>query len=243
MLFPAPSLSDAQLALAAQQAGAEELRLQTSRGDTVYGWHLDGGGQKAVIYAHGNAAYAGDRGYLYQELRSHGWDVIVVSYPGYPGSDGRPSEAGIHASMQEFWRYSTDTLGIPADHTVLHGLSLGGGAVGTVLGEVEPAGIVLECTFTSVIDMARRRAPIYPLSLLVTSPFQTVERAPQARAPVLMFHGTGDGLIPVEQGRTLKTAFPHAELVEIDRAPHGELIGPGSAEMDRYLAFLEAAVP
>lgn len=238
MLFPVPSTSPGELTAAAAADHADEVTLTADDGIRSYAWHRAAGGRRLVVYAHGNAETCANRTELYDHLAGLGWDTLAVEYRGYPGSEGAPSEAGIHADMRAAWRYATVDLGVPADHVVLHGFSLGGGAIGTLLDEVAPGAVVLESTFTSVWDLARPRAPIWPLSLLLKNPFLTMDRARTLHAPVLVIHGTADTVIPVEQGRRLAAAIPTATYLELPGVGHQPSILPGTPTMAAYDALL-----
>ncbi|MFT7623460.1 MAG: acetyl esterase/lipase, partial [Myxococcota bacterium] len=69
--------------------------------------------------------------------------------------------------------------------------------------------------------------------------------APQAPCPLLLIHGTEDGLVPVEQAETLRSARAAAQLptqtLIIPGAPHGFLNWPNAAA-DEALIAIEAFV-
>jgi pimeloyl-ACP methyl ester carboxylesterase len=50
--------------------------------------------------------------------------------------------------------------------------------------------------------------------------FDSFERLPALRLPVLVLHGTEDRLVPVENARLLAERIPDAELVLLDGAGH-----------------------
>src|SRR5688572_6952919 len=98
MIFPAPGgIGRDALDQAAAELGATPLDLVASDGVRLYAWHREAGGdrKRLVLYLHGNGEavpmYAG----LYRMLQRAGWDVLVLAYRGYPGSEGEPSEAGL----------------------------------------------------------------------------------------------------------------------------------------------------
>jgi pimeloyl-ACP methyl ester carboxylesterase len=239
MLFPAPTVSDARLARFAERLGAEEVRIEASDGVAIYGLYLPAEGEKLVLFFHGNGEYAGLREDHYAVLRAQGWDVLAGSYRGYPGGQGAPSQAGIERDARAFWDHAVNERGFSPDRIVLYGVSLGGGAVGTLLDDVEPAGVVLESTFASAIELASRQAPIWPVSLLFNHPFRTIDAAPVS-APVLVMHGEVDGVIPVDHGRRLAVAFD-AGFVEAPGFGHNQSLGVMYAPARKALvAFLDS---
>ncbi|MFP8886533.1 alpha/beta fold hydrolase [Streptomyces mangrovi] len=60
-----------------------------------------------------------------------------------------------------------------------------------------------------------------------------------AGKPSLILHGTGDNILPVDStGRPFHKAFPEAEYVEVDGAPHGLLWTHAAEVNEALLAFV-----
>ena len=113
---------------------------------------------------------------------------------------------------------------IAPEKVVLHGRSLGGAVATRLAEEVEPGGLVLESTFESMVAMARRQAPAYPVRSLLRHPFDTWSRAPGVSIPTLILHGDADSVVPVGHGRRLAHRFPVAHYVEVPGGHHNELL-------------------
>ena len=240
MLFPAPTIGAQDLSLEAEAANAREVRYAASDGVQVYGWHYPAQGRRAVLYFHGNASYAGSNPRWKQTLVAAGWDVIAASYRGYPGAQGKPSEVGLKRDAMAAWNFVTQELAIPPHGVVLHGRSLGGGVAGTIMTEVEPAGIVLESTFLSARARATSLYPWLPVRWLMTSPFLTADRAPGVQVPVLVLHSDGDDVIPVDHGRALSRLFSNGRYVEeVGLAHNDDMLMEGARAPGAYQAFLK----
>jgi fermentation-respiration switch protein FrsA (DUF1100 family) len=240
-LFPAPRLPRAALDAVAKQVGATPLSLTAADGVQLYAWHRSAGERPpgVVLFFHGNAEAVMDRQDLHQLVLHHGWDVVVPAYRGYPGSEGRPSEAGLRLDALAAWDWVTGTLGVPPERVVVHGKSLGGGVAAMLVEEVTPAALVLESTFTSVADVAARQFPIYPVRLLVRHPFDTRARASRIEVPVLVLHGDADDVIAVRHGRALSKLFPDVRYVEVAGVGHQETLPAVDARArEAYLALL-----
>ncbi len=244
MVFPRPGgISADALDAAAGEVGARPVSITTSDGVTLYGWHRRTSGDKLVIYFHGNAETVADNVALQRLLARDGWDVLSVALRGYPGSEGKPSEAGAVLDAHAMWDFATQTLDMSPSRVVLHGRSLGGGVAAHLAEDRNPAAMVLESTFTSVLDLAGVQAPIYPVRWLVTSPFETIERAPRVGVPTLVLHSRDDQVIPVSHGRALHRAFAEGQYLETDRWGHEHCLpvaDPGVRAA--YRAFLAEAV-
>jgi pimeloyl-ACP methyl ester carboxylesterase len=60
------------------------------------------------------------------------------------------------------------------------------------------------------------------------------------RCPVVIVHGQADALIPVEQGRAMRTALPSAHYVELEAAGHMPMLEDPAAVAKALRWFLEA---
>ncbi len=245
MVFPGtPGLSVAFLNQMAERYGAKPIEVRTEDGERLYGWHREAeprnGPRRTLIYFHGNASSVLAPLALQQRLSAGGWDFVGIHYRGYPGSTGVPSEAGVLRDAEATWKYATAELGTAAERVALHGRSLGGGVAVQLAATVEPGALVLESTFTSIVELARARFPFLPKQLLAY-PFRSRDFASQVHCPVLVSHGSADTLIPVAQGRELASLF-HAQYVEGAGLEHNDptWVGPS---LNRYMQFLDAAVP
>src|ERR1700675_2333594 len=81
---------------AADLPEAEEIMLDTADGERVIVWHLPPrGDQPVVLYLHGNGASLRWRLDRFHALTSDGTGLVALSYRGYGGSSGSPTEAGL----------------------------------------------------------------------------------------------------------------------------------------------------
>jgi fermentation-respiration switch protein FrsA (DUF1100 family) len=251
MLFPAPGgIGRDSLDQTASEKGALPVDLVAEDGTKLYGWTLRGrrrsvGNERLVLYFHGNGERVSDYSPLYQLLVEQGWDVLAIAYRGYPGSELRPpSEDGLTLDAQAAWSWAVQRY--PPSRIVVHGRSLGGGvAAHLVAGEANPAGLVLESTFASVRELARRVAPLYPVGFLLRNPFDTRVLAPHLGVPVLIMHSRDDKVIPIQHsGRELRGLIAEVEYEETAELTHQHSLPLSDRRLLRsYLGFLERRVP
>src|SRR5688500_14789291 len=77
---------------------AEEVLLETADGEKVIAWHVPPrDGRPVVLYFHGNGGALNLRAERFRALTSDGTGLVALSYRGYGGSSGRPSETGLLA--------------------------------------------------------------------------------------------------------------------------------------------------
>src|SRR5256885_8578386 len=87
----------------------------------------------------------------------------------------------------------------------VYGRSLGTAAATYTATHHPVAGLILESPFTNAGDMARHAYRIFP-SFIVRLSLDNLGRIKQVRCPVLLFHGTGDRLVPLELGMQVAAA-------------------------------------
>lgn len=222
ILFPAPRISPERLAELAQQAGADEVFTETADGVRLYGWHLPASGTRAVLYFHGNGESVAYTRLIQQELHEAGWDFVCVSPRGYPGSGGAPEPGSLAMDARAAWDLITGPLGFQPGQIVVHGRSLGGGMAGTLMRDIQPAGLILESTFRSLIAIGRGAFPLYPVRLLLRHRAPSEDHAPSVTYPVLVLHGDQDNIVPPQHGRILAEQFPSVTFVEIQGFGHND---------------------
>ena len=209
MLFPAPSLAEAP----APPAYAQQVWLAGSAGP-VAAWFLPpipatSTPSPLLIFTHGNAELIDFWPEAFEEPRTWGVAVLLLEYPGYGRSAGRPSEASITHAALAAYDWARANRAVDSRRIVAYGRSLGGGAACRLAAQRPLAAIILESTFTSVRAFAGRfGAP----GFLVRDPFDNLAFVREYQGPILLLHGSHDEVIPTQHSRILAAAAPQAEL-------------------------------
>jgi hypothetical protein len=185
-----------------------------------------------VLHLHGNGEQLADLTWFADAVQQAGLGFLAPEYPGYGPRQGLP-ELPDEASLCGAGRAAVAYLRaqrVDAARTVLVGHSLGTGVAVQLATEGAGARLVLISAYTSITAMAQRTAPFAPVRLLLRDRYDSASKAAGVALPVLLLHGTQDPLIPVEMGRALAGAFPHATLLEIKNGHHGDLfaVAPGA---------------
>ena len=72
---------------------AEEIVLDTADGEKVIAWHVPPrDGKPVVLYFHGNGGSLRLRADRFQRIIAAGVGLVALSYRGYGGSTGRPTD-------------------------------------------------------------------------------------------------------------------------------------------------------
>ena len=246
MVFPGPQgVDESLLSDVAKQVGATELHIPTEDGETLYGWHrtaVHTGPRRVLLYFHGNASSLLAQVELQNLLLSEGWDFVGIHYRGYPGSTGVPSEAGLHKDAAAAWQWVTSELETDPGRVAIHGRSLGGGVAVQLAAGVSPGALVLESTFTSIVDLAKQHYPWLPVGSMLQHRFMTRDLAGKLSCPLLVAHGAADSIIDVRHGKELARLFHADQYIEVPRIDHNDMLLVGLIAT-RYLEFLEGAVP
>jgi fermentation-respiration switch protein FrsA (DUF1100 family) len=183
-----------------------------------------------VIFTHGNGELIDHWVQVFGRLPKSGVGVLLLEYPGYGRSGGTPTQHSITSAIVAAYDFVVGQAGVDPDAIVAHGRSLGGGAACALATQRPLAALVLESTFTSVTEMAKRLG--FPSSLVV-DPFDNLEVVQSLDIPVLVLHGERDTLIPVIHGETLAAA---AETTLV-RMPCGHNDCPFAwPEVERFLS-------
>jgi hypothetical protein len=238
LLFPASRVS-----ASTAEAGLPDFRdvvLQTSDGERLVAWWKPPEpGRALLLYFHGNGGSLLNRRHRVRALSADGRGVLIVSYRGYSGSTGDPSEAGIRldAVAARDWLASYEPARI-----VLYGESLGTGVAIWLATERRVAGVILDAPYTSTADVAQALFRYVPVALLMRDQFRSIDRVDKVAAPLLMMHGDRDGVIPIAQSRTLFAAANEPKrYLELPGTGHEEVLERGGlAAVRSFLDEVEA---
>jgi alpha-beta hydrolase superfamily lysophospholipase len=157
-----------------------------------------------LLYLHG--ARYDVRGSAHRMRRMHelGFAVLGVDYRGFGKSSNlSPTEAAALEDARAAWGWLARQQ--PQARRYLFGHSLGGAIAVHLAAEVgDAAGLIVEGGFTSIPDVfSTLKWGWLPVGPLITQRFDAALRIARVRAPVLVVHGSADGLIRPELGRAL----------------------------------------
>ncbi|MCC6572735.1 MAG: alpha/beta hydrolase [Planctomycetes bacterium] len=220
-----PFTGDTSHRMALATPDVREVEFRAADGTRLYGWVMGkDSARHRIIFCKGQGGYVGHLlGIRSEQCSALDMQVLVFDYRGYNRSAGRPSEAGTYCDARGAWLFATKDLGWDGRKIIVWGQSLGG-AVATKLtcdllegssalwpgwADVQaPAGLVLECPFTCIAEMARKRMGFLgaPEWLSYCS-YDNIGRAPALKLPVFHVHGKADEIIPFAQSQALHAAI------------------------------------
>jgi fermentation-respiration switch protein FrsA (DUF1100 family) len=209
---------------------AEEVVLDSSGGERVIVWHIPPRGEKPVVlYFHGNGGSLRWRVDRFRALAADGTGLIALSYRGYGGSSGRPTEKGLIDDALAAYAFAEARY--PASRLALWGESLGTGVAVALAAQKLVGRIVLESPFTSIADIAAQIYWFFPVRLLIKDSFRSDLLIGTVTAPFLILHGDKDSIVPIALGDQLyKLITAPKRFVRFPGAGHNELAAYGALE-------------
>jgi fermentation-respiration switch protein FrsA (DUF1100 family) len=216
---------------------AEEVMLDTADGERIIVWHVPPRGDKPVVlYLHGNGGSLRYRADRFRTLAENGVGVVAVSYRGFGGSTGAPSEPGLIADATAAYQYAVARYA--PERIAVWGESLGGGVAVALAAERRIGKLILEAPFTSAAEVAQRTYLIFPVRLLMHDQFPSDQRIGRVTAPVLVMHGERDNVVPFDLGeRMVGLIVAPKQFVRFPEGGHNDLDAFGATQV--ALKFLD----
>src|SRR6516165_8749480 len=131
-----------------------------------------------------------------------GYGFLAVSYRGYGGSAGSPTEAGLLRDGEAAYREAR-SRGYADDRIVLMGESLGTGIAVALAATGKAAALVLDSPFSSAADAAAAHFPVLPVRWFMLDQFRSDLAIRDVHIPVLIVHGEKDSVIPISLAKRL----------------------------------------
>ena len=212
MYYPVRSL----LEPAAYGVEAKVIPLQTADGMKIEGWFMPAAdGMPVILHMHGNAGNLSDRREVYNAYHAAGFGVFALEWRGYGRNEGSPSEEGFYHDGRAAisWLKQQD---IEESQIILYGESIGTGTATQMAIEIKPKALVLEAPFTSLWE---RAGEIYwwvlPARYMVKDRYESKSKIGKVEAPVLIFHNSGDRIVPAHHGKALYELANQPKFIEI----------------------------
>lgn len=212
---------------------AQEHILTTADGEMVIAWHVPAKpGHAVVIYFPGNGDFLAGSVSRLRGIASDGTGLVALSYRGYAGSSGRPSEQGLLQDAAAAYAFTVERYS--ADRIVLWGFSLGSGVAVALAAERPVAKLILEAPYTSIADVAAALFRLVPVRWLLSDQFHSDTRILRVTAPLLVMHGARDSTIAIGFGeRLFGLAREPKQFVRFADGGHDDLDNYGAVETAR----------
>lgn len=194
-----------------------------------------------LLYLHGARWDLTMSTFRVDRMRDLGFSVLAIDYRGFGNStDELPSERGVVEDAEAAWKWLVARH--PERQLFVYGHSLGGAVAVQLAARLADAkadaklkGVIAESTFTSIGELFQSfRWGWLPIGFLITERFDSLEAIGRVRAPVLVVHGSEDGLVPSRLGKALyEKATAPKKFVLVEGASHSSTAWRGA---DQYRA-------
>jgi len=185
---------------------------------------IDSVKKSAVIYCHGNMENINHYAKFADNFTMLGYDVWMMDYPSFGKSKGKFDEAIVYEEALQVYKM-VRAAGYAPDSIIIYGKSLGTG-IATQLASVRDCKrLILESPYYSISALAAHYCWMYPVDWMLRYKMPTNEYLKKVTAPVTIFHGTDDEIIPFSNAEKLqRESFKKGdELVLIKGGHHNDL--------------------
>jgi hypothetical protein len=219
--------------------GVAERVLETPDGERVIAWYGRARPDRpTLLYFHGNGGSLAIRASRIARFMDEGWGVYMMTYRGYGGSTGSPSEAANVADARLAY-HALIKEGVPPKSIIVYGESLGSGIAVRIAAALPVGGVILDAPYTSIVDVAAQAYPFLPVRLFLIDRYETTRHIAGIEAPLLILHGEHDGVVPVAMGRELAGLAPEPKrLVLFPNGSHSDLYINGNNAIDAVRAWI-----
>jgi len=175
-----------------------------------------------VLYFHGNKDNVTHYAPSAADFTHNGYEVWMMDYPGYGKSTGKFSEENLYAYALVLYKLARSRW--RPDQIIIYGKSLGTGVAAQLADIRDCRRLILECPYYSMTSLVRHYMPIWPVGSMLHYKFPTYEHLPNVTAPITIFHGASDGVVPYSNASRLKPLLKKGdEFITIEGGGHNDL--------------------
>ena len=217
----------------------EDIFITTKDKVLISGWYIPSRSPRGtLLFSHGNGGNISHRLEKIKMFNDLNLNVLIFDYRGYGMSKGSPSEEGLSLDAEAVYHYLVNEKNVPPQTIIGYGESLGGAVTVDLAVRHTLGGIILEGSFTSIQDMAKKHFPFIP-SFVYKTAFDALEKIGGIKAPTLHFHSTADEIVPYELGRRLFERAPGPkEFVDLNGGHNDAFL----VSRDVFLSKIDAFV-
>lgn len=186
--------------------GSQEVFLETPDGEKINALFFEAKSNKVVLYFHGNAGSLKSWQYVYEDFQHLLFNFFIIDYRGYGKSTGEISEQGLYTDAEAAYDYLL-SKGFTSENIIIYGRSIGSGIAVNVAMNKNVNALILESPLSSAKKIANEKFPWLFPSFYLKYEFDNLAKINKVKSPVLIMHGTVDGVIPMHHGKMLHNTF------------------------------------
>jgi hypothetical protein len=205
-----------------------KVEIESDNGDKYSGWFkMKDPNAYTIIYFGGNAQSSA---MFFSQQNSNDWEAfndynfLMIDYPGYGLSDGKPSELGIYEMSLTVFDYVMGLSEIDNSKIIVLGYSLGTGVATYVAQNRDFYELILIAPFTSMIDIFNTKFPIFygPLTSLISNKFDSLDRASEINEKTLIIYSLDDEVINSYLSAKISDEVIDSTILVLDNIHHND---------------------
>ncbi len=175
-----------------------------------------------VLYFHGNRENINHYAKFAINFTRNQYAVWMPDYPGFGKSTGKLTEQQLYDEALQVYKLARTKYS--PEKIIIYGKSIGTGIAAQLASVRDCKKLILETPYYSFSSLLRYVAWMYPIHQLSNFHFPTNEYLLKVTAPITIFHGTNDGVIPYRNANKLRDIFkPGDAFVTIEGGSHNDL--------------------
>jgi hypothetical protein len=174
-----------------------------------------------AVFYHGNASSACDMHFLDQAFSPSGYSYILVEFPGYAQTKGKPTQKSLYQTVRKVNNFVEEE---GYSSVALVGQSIGTGLASEHSRLLPGSHLVLISPFEKFSSLIQEKIKIYPANWILRDQFNNLPGA-QAAQSVLIIHGKKDRLIPPHHAQSLfkKIENSNKKLLLVENSHHNDI--------------------
>ncbi len=175
-----------------------------------------------VLYFHGNKKNIAWYAKYVPAMTKKGYEVWMPDYPGFGKSTGKLTEKRLYDYSLQVYKLARARY--QPENIVIYGKSMGTGIAAYLASRSDCKELILETPYYSMHSLMAHYFPVFAVTKLIHYRLPTFEYLPRVNAPVTIFHGTSDWVIPYSNARQLQTVLkPGDQFITLPGGSHNDL--------------------
>lgn len=195
----------------------EDIYITTEDGIKINGWFIwNPESRYTLLFCHGNAGNIGNRIDKINLLSGINLNIFIIDYRGFGKSEGRLHEKGLYLDAEASYDYLLNSRNIKQEQIIIYGESLGSAVAIDLASKRSPKALIVEGSFSSGREMAKKIYPILP-GFLFSNSFNSINKIKKIDCPKLFIHSKEDEVVPFKLAEKLyREAKLPKEFIELE---------------------------
>jgi alpha-beta hydrolase superfamily lysophospholipase len=173
-----------------------------------------------VLFFHGNRRNVERYRSYVKYFTKNNYEVWMPDYPGFGKSTGELTEEILYQDANLVYKLAKSKFS--GDSIIIYGKSIGTGIAANLASSADCKRLILETPYYSGDALMSHYAFMYPIKLMSKFHLPTYQFVESVAAPITIFHGTSDNVIPYSQAQKL-AGLNNIELITIPNGEHSGL--------------------